>query len=255
MNSNLLLTTLRAAVSDLVAEESRAAVAYSGGLDSSILAALASEKTSVICYTCATKGSFDDLNARQCADEEGRKLSLIELKAENVEALARRASRILDTSDPVKIAYTIPILCVLQRSAERTVLAGSGADELFGGYANYSRVGNPAETMAADLAKMICEARLLASEATALGKIIGFPYATATVISAAVDTPLEKKVSSAGRKIILREVAEILGLSSRNRPKKAAQYSSGVLRAMERLAREQGLNLSHWTARMKAEGE
>jgi asparagine synthase (glutamine-hydrolysing) len=50
-----------------------------------------------------------------------------------------------------------------------------------------------------------------------------------------------------GRKLVLREVAVLLGLDAHDRPKKAAQYSSGIMREMERLARKEGMSMSEWT--------
>ena len=249
MDHKGLLVALRKAVSELVAREHRVAVAYSGGLDSSVIAALASEKANVTCYTCAVEGSFDSRNAGQFADDERRQFTLLELGSEDLRSFVRKASGLLGTTDPTRIAYTIPVLRVLHRSAERVVLTGSGADELFGGYAKYAGMRDPTRAMAADLERMLSESHSLSFEATKLGKIIGFPYVAPAVIAAAKEIPLEEKIDPTGRKIILREVAKLLGLQSHKRPKKAAQYSSGVMKEMERLAKGEGLSLSQWTER------
>jgi asparagine synthase (glutamine-hydrolysing) len=249
MDKNGLLDSLRRSVFELVEREDKVAIAYSGGLDSSVIAALASEKANVTCYTSAIAGSFDFRNAKQFAYDERRQFTLLELGSEDLRSFIRKASRVLCTTDPIRIAYTIPVLCVLGRSAERVVLTGSGADELFCGYAKYSGMMDPKQAMAADLERMLTESNFLSIEATKLGKIIGFPYAAPAVIATAKDIPLGEKIDPTGRKIILREVAELLGLQSHKRPKKAAQYSSGVMKEMQRLAKCEGLSLSQWTER------
>jgi asparagine synthase (glutamine-hydrolysing) len=250
MDHNRLLAALRKAVSELVALDARVAVAYSGGLDSSVIAALASEKANVTCYTCAVEGSFDSRNAGQFADNERRQFTMLVLGSEDLRFFARKSSELLGATDPVRIAYTIPILYVLHRSDEKVVLTGSGADELFAGYARYARMKDPTRAMAADLERMISESNSLSTEAAKLGRIIGFPYTAPEVIAAAKDIPLSEKIDPTGNKIMLREVAKLLGLQSHKRAKKAAQYSSGVMKEMERLAKCEGLSLSQWTERM-----
>ncbi|HEX9908138.1 MAG TPA: asparagine synthase-related protein, partial [Thermoplasmata archaeon] len=130
---------------------------------------------------------------------------------------------------------------------EDLLLVGSGADELFGGYAKYQASTDPEAAMSSDLVKMMAEAQLLQTEAAKVGKRIGFPFTDEAVVMAALNVPVQEKVDLSGRKIILREVGRALSLHSADRPKKAAQYSSGVLKEMERLAGAQRLNLHDWT--------
>jgi asparagine synthase (glutamine-hydrolysing) len=157
------------------------------------------------------------------------------------------ASRALGTAEPMPIAYSIPTLKVIEESKCRLVLAGNGADELFGGYSKYLASKNPREAMDADIEKMLSEADLIKRWAASRGKRAGFPFAREEVHEFSASVPLSKKIDGTDRKVILRDAARLLGLPSDDRPKKAAQYSSGVLKLMRGLAREEGRSLADWT--------
>ncbi len=247
MTAESLLNVLRSSVRAEVRNRGRATVAYSGGLDSSIVAALASEYATVECITCAVKDSFDDLNSRLRANEEGLDVTLLEITPEDLVKGIVIASHILMTLEPTRIAYTVPLVSAVAGSKESIVLAGNGADELFGGYLRYTTIDDPSAAMAEDFQKMMREASLLRNWAETAGKRMGFPFTHADVVNFSNSIPLSLKVDGAERKVILKEVAKLLNLPSSERPKKAAQYSSGVLRLMERSAKSEGMSLHDWT--------
>lgn len=242
-----LLSVLRSSMRKIAGEEEVVAVAYSGGLDSSILVALAKELTRTTGYTCAIPGSFDDKHVAEAAQNDGVGTKVIHLNDAELIEYVRRAAAVLGTLNPVSIAYTIPILCALDSCKEGLLLVGSGADELFGGYAKYQVATDPEAAMSSDLVKSMAESQLLQAEATRLGKRLGFPFTDEAVVMAALAVPVQEKVDISGRKIILREVGRALSLHSADRPKKAAQYSSGVLKEMERLAGAARLEFHDWT--------
>ncbi len=242
-----LLAVLRSSMRKLAGEEEVVAVAYSGGLDSSIVVALAKELTRTTGYTCAIPGSFDDKHVAEAAQHDGVGTKTIHLTDEELTYYVRRAASVLGTLNPGSIAYTIPILCVLDKCEEDLLLVGSGADELFGGYAKYQASTDPEAAMSSDLVKSMAEAQLLQAEAARLGKRVGFPFTDESVVMAALSVPVHDKVDISGRKLILREVGRALQLHSADRPKKAAQYSSGVLKEMERLAASARMEFHDWT--------
>ena len=244
------LGLLRKSVEEIISGEDAVSVAYSGGLDSSILATVAKEFTTVHCYTCVVHGSFDARNAKSRAESESLDMTLIELTTEEIPGITLEASTLLGTSNPTQLAYTVPVLVALKGSRERLMLAGHGADELFGGYAKYVTAKNPEQMMADDLDKMLREGGAIARAAVALGKRAAFPFVSRELIRYTRSLPVDRKVSASGRKILLREVAELLDLQSHDFPKKAAQYSSGVLKEMRKLARTEGVSLSDWTSHL-----
>jgi len=250
MDATGALGLLRKSVGETVSGKAAVSVAYSGGLDSSVLAAVAKEYTRVHCYTCVVRGSFDARNARSRAESESLDLTVIELTTEDIPGIALEASTVLGTSNPTQLAYTVPVLVALKGSKEQLMLAGHGADELFGGYAKYVAAHDPEQMMADDLDKMLREGEAIANAAIALGKRAAFPFVSREMIEYMKSLPVDRKVSASGRKILLREVARMLDLQSHDIPKKAAQYSSGVLKEMRKLARSEGVSLSDWTSHL-----
>lgn len=254
MDAEDLLSTLRRAVERCVAGADHVAVAYSGGLDSSITRALASGLVKTTCYTCGTPGSYDHGRADELAVSCGGELKVIALDHADLALLVREAGRALGTDDPVRISYTVPVLCVVMSSAHEVVLVGSGADELFGGYSRYLQEEDPEAAMARDLGKMLGEWESLRTHCLSIGRRVESPFVDPDVIALASGLPLERKVHRGVRKVILRDVAGILGLEARDAPKKAAQYSSGVMKQMKDSARSEGKSLGDWTAEKVGDG-
>ena len=241
-----LLNALRESITSAIEKERTVAVAYSGGLDSSLIARLAKESAEVKCYTCAMAGSFDADHALGFAVEDDLDLTMILLGRESLGGLVARIGLLLNSDDPIRIAYTIPVICVLERCAETTVLVGSGADELFGGYAKYSAATDPTAIMRSDLSKMLVEDHVLRRVAKGLDKRLESPYVSEATLAFSASLPMNLKISGNDRKVLLRKAAALLGLHSHARPKKAAQYSSGLLKEMKRQAGSSHASLSDW---------
>jgi len=250
MEARDLLCAIRDSTREIVGSQKAVAVAYSGGLDSSIVARIAAEFSDVMCYTAAFPGSHDATSVERLAKEESVKVELLTLDHGMLGPLMAEASAALKTRDPVRISYTVPILRVVGGCEESLILVGSGADELFGGYAKYGSMVDPASAMRSDFDRALADLTGLETAAVSRGKHIGAPLASNRVREASDEIPIPDKIGGTERKIALRAVARELGLPSHSRPKKAAQYSSGVLREMKRLAKSSHLSLSDWTMKM-----
>ena len=105
-----------------ICEGKRIGVAFSGGMDSGLIAALAKKYAkSVTCYTCGTDDSFDV--------QAGREL------AEKLENDIRELIMATKVSDPFTISYELQLFTVCREASERVILSGQGSDEYFGGNA------------------------------------------------------------------------------------------------------------------------
>ncbi len=92
--------------------------------------------------------------------------------------------------------------------------------------------------------------------ASALGKELGHPYLDRSVVELASSLPDEMLVDKGVRKVALRQVATALGLEEAAlRPKKAAQYGSGIMKAMKVMAKRERSSLKDWTVKVIAEKE
>ncbi len=231
----------------------RCAVAFSGGIDSSVLLQLAlSSGRRVLAVTVGMPGSYDVVSSRRVARAIGADHVTCELSDADVLECSTYLRRTLKLSSPMDLALGVMFHTAALESAKsgfRLLLAGQGADELFGGYMRYLRAyrsGGPREVttaMTEDLEGLwrwgvvrdFCSAALA-------GCYLTLPYLGGDVISAALSMALERKLDGQQRKTVLREVASKLGLPEEvvRGEKKAAQYGSGIEKAVRRVLRGTG---------------
>jgi len=219
-------------------------VALSGGVDSTLVAALAG----LGCVTVGMEGAHDLRQARQAATALGLSCTYITIREKEVEEALPAVLRVIPDHSPVNTSIALTMYFVTRSAGElghRRILAGQGADELFGGYARYLDSTTLAADLDADFLGLELQARRDQGVAALHGTYLSMPYLDARVVRAARAIPAAEKVQAGRRKIPLREVAE------RHIPhnlawyaKKAMQYGSGIWPALRRLARKNGYKTS-----------
>lgn len=249
----LLLKSTKRRVSDI----EKAAVAFSGGLDSGIvafLAKLAGVKVHLICV--GLEGQSEIERAKQAAEILELPLSVQIYTAADVEKILPKTLWLIEEADVMKASVAIPFFWVAEVASKlnhNVLLAGQGADELFGGYQRYltdyatGGLKKIKETLHRNTV-MSYETNFQRDEPVcAYHKVeLRLPFADSEVVNFALSLPVNLKIESPQdslRKRVLREVARNLGIPSfiSDRAKKAVQFSTGIDKALKLSAKNEGL--------------
>ncbi len=220
-------------------------VAFSGGVDSALIAAFAG----LPCVAVGLHGSHDAVWAEKAARMMGLDLDVVTPTVDEVaEVLARVVRVIPDPENPVEasIATTLSFVAAWAEEHGHTrILAGQGADELFGGYARYLTSSNLAAELERDFADHGRQRARDQAVAALHGTYISMPYLDLRVVRAARSIPAAERVRGGVRKRPLREVAQRhIPAEIARAEKKAMQYGSGIWRTIQQLSRTNGYKKS-----------
>jgi len=238
----------------------RPGIAFSGGLDSAIVAAVAKEcgKDPKL-VTVGMERQPELEHAHKIAAELGLPITIREITADEVLDSLADVVAIVETADPVAVGVSIPFYFACRKARElgrNVIVAGQMSDELFGGYARFEELA--AEGKPDQAREEIWKSVLAASTndfepgdkiAVSLGLEMRCPFAYLPLVGYALRLPLSLKVRISGektaRKYVLRKLAARLRLpdSVVDRPKKAVQYSSGVQKVLLKEAKRRRLSL------------
>jgi asparagine synthase (glutamine-hydrolysing) len=237
----------------------KVAVAFSGGVDSSIVAYLAKKYCpNVNLIHVSLENQFETQEALEAAKELGLPLYVHLFKETDVELTIPKVLELIEEADPLKVNVGIPFYWAAQKTAEaklQVLLAGQGADELFGGYQRYvkqyliSGDEKVRQTMFNDVAK-VYESNLERDMKICISNNVKLrlPFASYNIAEYAMSLPTELKFEKdpdSLRKLVLRKVASNLGIPAciAQKPKKAVQYSTGISSVLKKLAKKQNITL------------
>jgi len=215
-------------------------MALSGGVDSALVAGLAKRE----CLVVGVSGSHDMLRARQAAGALGLTLHEVLIDPSEIEGAIREVLAVIPDKDPVNVSIATTLYFVCRWAGEHgheRIIAGQGADELFGGYCRYLSSRDLVFDMEKDIAGLPGQLARDRSVAGLFGAQFSLPYLNEKVVAVARTIPAEVRIRDKVRKWPLRSVA------ARHIPadiawhgKKAMQYGSGVMKEMEKLASRRG---------------
>ncbi len=258
-----LQALLELSVRERVAGLKEVAVAFSGGLDSSIIALLAKKcrPGDVFLVHVALKDQPETEHAVKAAEELKLPLCSQTYAEKDVQQVVPSVLEAIEEPDPVKLSIAIPVFWAAEKTAEmncQVMLAGQGADELFGGYKryvdeylNFGR-DRTQEAMFKDAAGMYASNLERDWKACNAHNVeLRLPFAARKIAEFALSLPLEVKLEPKKdtlRKLVLRQVAKNIGLPLfiADKPKKAVQYTTGVNKALQKLAEQQRLSVGEY---------
>ena len=233
------------------------AVLFSGGVDSSLITALAARHVpGITLITVGFSGSNDVKWAPDAAQLLGMENNLILkiIDLDDVESTIPRVMEALETADPMAISLGVPLYIASTKAKSRNInllMAGQGADELFGGYHRYKEIIKKStdalhEAIVADVSRLPRRDILRDNTvAEAAGIKLAAPFLDPDVVELALSIPAALKVREfdgelVGKYILRRAAESVVPAKIAWRDKKAMQYGSGVWAALGRLARQAG---------------
>lgn len=242
----LMLSSLEKALFTTVAEsadtDSPVAVAFSGGLDSTLLAKICKDLGfEATLLTIGFSHSHDLEFSKVIASRIGLPQKIYILNEQEFYKVLSHVRQIIDCDNVSHIENCIAyfhIAKLANKSGFQQILTANGCDELFCGYNEYRLVYGRGRSYIAKLMdeKIINELELMNEIETAtsgMGINLKKPFLTEKFISFAKSIDIDQKITGSNdfvRKRILRETALSIGVpeESAMKPKKAIQYGTMI---------------------------
>jgi asparagine synthase (glutamine-hydrolysing) len=242
---------LQDAVYENISEISRVAVAFSGGVDSSLLAKLCEHlRKQVTLVTIGFPGSHDLNFSKSIASKMGIDHKVYEIDNGDFEEKLQHVRQAIRCSNTSHIENCIAYYYVSRLAKQNDldiVLSANGCDELFCGYDRYRKVYCHGEAQIKRLMEeslvnefaLIGEIRTVAAQ---LGVQVQQPFLSSKFIKFAKTIPIDQKIKGPDdmiRKHILRKEALALGVpeESAMKHKKAFQYGSSIHKYFKKIDR------------------
>lgn len=251
---------LRSAVEKRLRNLKRVGVLVSGGVDSCLIAKLASDIATergieLTAYTAGIHGATDIEYAEHFAQEPGLNHRVRRLRQDEIARYITRVAAAVEERDLVQIEAGIGVYAAVEMASQdglRVIFSGQGPDELWGGYSWYPPIiakdgyEQLQQRMWGDLERADIETLDRENKiALAHGVEEVLPYVDIAVVRLSMSVSPRLKITSAEDtlgKRPHREAAKRLGLPARyaDRGKDATQHGTGIHDTLDAVAHNNG---------------
>jgi len=235
-------------VSSVTKNQKKIGIAFSGGVDSSLLAKICSDtKKDVILLTVGLAKSYDLKIATDVSKQLNLPLAIYEINEKEIVKDIEKVSKICGQTrfqDLEICAVNYYVFKLASEKGLRTVVNASGIDELFCGYEKYCKIFERGEDAIKNLITkevgIALESKRLKDKIASMFGVKNIePFLEKDFVEFALQVPINLKIKSSSdklRKHAIRNVAVKIGLPNdvAMRQKKAMQYSSGMHKYFEK---------------------
>lgn len=218
--------------------EDRVAIAFSAGVDSTVIAQVAKKDADIELFTAGMEGSPDLEYSEKVAKLLQLPLKKAIMNTENI-LDAYEHCHALVPLELLKVEILVPVWRVAElaaRNNHEVLLFGAAAEELFVGYERYfyyREQGNDLDSLLKEEFKNLQQKEInwISKICRKHGLEARFPLYNPKLAKFMHDIPLEERMSDRElKKPILREAAKMLGVPDivLKRRKHAMQYASGI---------------------------
>jgi len=232
-----------------IGDEPCLGVAFSGGVDSSLLAKICQNLgRTVTLLTIGFPGSHDIKFSHFIASKMRMDHKIYELNKEDLCKTFKYVQNKIACTNVSHIENCIAffhIASLAHQNNFRSILTGNGCDELFFGYDRYRSIYEQGDRsiiklMNEKIANEFILMKELAVITTELGVLIKHPFLSREFITFAKSIPIMENINGSDdllRKHLLRQVSLAVGVPTESalRPKKALQYGTLIHKKLARI--------------------
>ncbi len=218
-------------------------IVFSGGVDSTVIARISQDLgIDTTLYTAGHENSSDMKFAKKTAENMGLPLKTKILEVEDIKYYTDLVLNAIEEYNIMKLGVGMPAYIASEMARDdgvKVLMSGQGADEIFAGYHRYTQFySDKGKKTQEDLEEDILNlyhVNLQRDDAVTMANSVELrvPYLDIELVKMVMKVPMNYKLDGKEnglRKCILREIAADIGvpLEIVRRPKKAAQYGSGI---------------------------